>query len=87
MNEFANPYVSSIVGFFLNIDKSMTWGHNFRDYGAKERSRITAEEIFVSISLYHLYCTFMLQSRQAETFSANILPIYAKRVATRPKTY
>ena len=87
MNEFANPYVSSIVGFFLNIDKSMTWGHNFRDYGAKERSRITAEEIFVSISLYHLYCTIMLQNRQTETLSAIILPIHAKRVATWPETY
>jgi hypothetical protein len=48
LSEYANPYVSSIVGFFLSIDKSMTWGYNFRDYGAADRNRITAEEIFVS---------------------------------------
>ena len=50
-----NPYVSSIVGLFLSIDKEMVWGTNFGSYGAKNRNKITAEEIFVSTTFFNCF--------------------------------
>ena len=50
-----NPFVSSIVGLFLSIDKEMVWGTNFSGYGAKNRNKITAEEIFVSTTLFNCF--------------------------------
>lgn len=46
-----NPFVSSIVGLFLSIDKDMGWGYNFSKYGAKNRNKINAPEIFVALGV------------------------------------
>ena len=50
-----NPFVSSIVGLFLSIDKDMGWGYNFSKYGAKNRNKINVPEIFVSTTLLNCF--------------------------------
>ena len=57
LREDDNPYISSIVGFFLSIDKEMVWGNNFSNYGAKNHDKINTMEIFVSTTLLNCFVT------------------------------